>query len=523
VEAFQRVVAALIFGVLNGYDRLMFRGYLREIGYVGGLHKYCGRNGVLYKDYKRHALWQTQRLIEASQAEAKRLGRPIEYLPSTKIRKEEYARRIAQRDRIDSGLIAVLRCVEPCNTLSVRGNIHTKKLEFHYEVRRCVHLYHYFQDPTFGLLYVRLQSWVPYTVQIGMNGREWLCRQLDEAGIAYRRQDNCTTWIEDMAAAQRLFDTQLRVHWPTLLDELRTRAHPLHPKMLGNFRSDYYWVLDQSEWATDVLFQHRADLQARYDSWMKNLTHNLSSVDVLRFLGRKIPSNGMVNRKIKHEVMTNVGDRLDGVRIKHYAGLNSIKMYDKAGGRVLRVETTIQDTTAFKVFRTKENDPDGEMAYRCMRSGVADIHRRAEVSQAANSRYLERLAAVNHQTSLATVIEPLGRRVKEPGERGRWLRGLNPMIGEDAQLLEVIARPEFNVAGMRNRDIVAGMYEKPTEDPAEAKSRSARASRLLRLLRAHKLIRKLPKTHRYQLTELGREVATLVLAARNASMQKLSA
>ena len=65
--------------------------------------------------------------------------------------------------------------------------------------------------------------------------------------------------------------------------------HPLHPRMLGIFRSDYYWSLQQSEWATDVLFRDRAELQARYGTWMRRLTHELSSVDVLRFLGQEDP------------------------------------------------------------------------------------------------------------------------------------------------------------------------------------------------------------------------------------------
>jgi hypothetical protein len=70
MKALQSVLSGLIFGVLSGYDRLMFRGHLRELGYTGGVAKYCACNRVLYCDFKRHAEQQTERLIEASQAEA---------------------------------------------------------------------------------------------------------------------------------------------------------------------------------------------------------------------------------------------------------------------------------------------------------------------------------------------------------------------------------------------------------------------------------------------------------------------
>jgi hypothetical protein len=70
------------------------------------------------------------------------------------------------------------------------------------------------------------------------------------------------------------------------------------------------------------------------------------------------------------------------VRIKHRVGENSVKMYDKQGS-VLRVETTINDVDDFKTFRAPENKPDAAPSWQRMRKGVADLHRRAEVSQAA--------------------------------------------------------------------------------------------------------------------------------------------
>ena len=356
-----------------------------------------------------------------------------------------------------------------------------------------------------------------------MNGREWLTRQLDTAGLGYRRHDNCITWVEDVAGAQSLLDAQLRVNWATQLQRIAAWVHPCQPGFLGKFSTGYYWSLKQSEWASDVLFVKAAELHKRYGSWLRHAVADVSSADVLRFLGRKLPASGQVRGNYADEVLTDLGRRVDGVRVKHRAGDNSIKMYDKAGGRVLRVETTINDPSDFKVYRTKESDPHGEKDWRVLRSGVADIHRRAQVSQAANDRYLEGLAAVDQAQPLHELLQPLGRRVSEPGSGGRKLRGLTPLVGPDAVLLEVISRPQFIVNGMRNRDIVVATDGKVAADPTQRKRRSAQVSRQLRLLRAHGLLKKVPKTHRYQVTDRGRVILTALNAARQASTQKLMA
>ena len=82
--------------------------------------------------------------------------------------------------------------------------------------RKCLFLYHYCIHPIFGFMSVRLQSWFPFTVHLYLNGREWLARQMDRAGIGYRRQDNCFTWVEKVAKAQDLFQEQLKTNWVQL-------------------------------------------------------------------------------------------------------------------------------------------------------------------------------------------------------------------------------------------------------------------------------------------------------------------
>jgi hypothetical protein len=110
-----------VIGVLNGFDRVRIRGTLRWLCYPDGLAKHLSKMRVLLKDFKGYAQQFTDRLRQGIEAVAQAAGRPIEYLPSTAISKEQRARAIAQRDGIRQGLICVLSAVEPCRSFSIRG------------------------------------------------------------------------------------------------------------------------------------------------------------------------------------------------------------------------------------------------------------------------------------------------------------------------------------------------------------------------------------------------------------------
>ena len=104
----------------------------------------------------------------------------------------------------------------------------------------------------------------------------------------------------------------------------------------------------------------------------------------------------------------------------------------------------------------------------------------------------------------------------------RRVRAINPHAPDDAVLLAAISRGEFALNGLRNRDIRPLLFPKPARNQAEQKRQAAAISRKRRLLRAHRLIRKLPRTHRYLLTKAGRIAVTALIAARNANTQQLT-
>jgi hypothetical protein len=149
---------------------------------------------------------------------------------------------------------------------------------------------------------------------------------------------------------------------------------------------------------------------------------------------------------------------------------------------------------------------------------VADIPRLVEIAQAANNRYLQALAAVETDDSLNELTKPLCQPVVWQGRRAR---ALNPWSPEDGRLLEIINHGEFMINGFRNRDVRVLLYGEAA-NPAEERRQSAAVTRSLRLLRAHQLIKKVPKTHRYVLTQQGVKSVTAILLARETSSEKLT-
>jgi hypothetical protein len=504
-----------ITGVLHGFDRLRFSGCLRALYHPPVMAEYLSKCHVLFKDFKGFALNVTAKIKAATQALAQQSGRPMVYLPSSNACKEDVALELARRDRIQSGLLAVLSCVENCRTYTVGGNPKTKHLELQLKWGKCLHYYFYFLHPGFGLMHVRLQSWFPFLVNVCLNGREWLARQMDKLGLAYEQRDNCFAWVADIDRAQDLLDRQLKTNWIGELSKLLRQVHPTDRLIRRPMRLEYYWTVCQSEYATDLMFKSTTLLEQLYPSLVHHGIQSFQSPDVLRFLGYRPPRQGV--GKFLGEVTSDYKRRPEGVRVKHSVDGNSIKIYDKQGS-ILRVETTINRAEELKVYRAKENEPHGPKAWRELRRGVVDLPRRAQVSRAANERYLTGLAAVSQGEPLARAVQSLCQPVYTQGRR---YRALNPWAEKDAALLMGVNRGEFVLTGFRNRDLRQLLF--PGRHTATQMQRqSASITRQLRLLRAHGLIKKITGSHRYQLSKLGRRIITALLAARAADVEALT-
>ena len=510
-------------GFFSGFDRVRFRATLRPLFCPNGPEVYLNYCKVLIKNFKGFAQTLSERVKRLACERFEQAGRPNIYLPSSQLSKEALVQTMIAKEQLKEGPIVLLSCVEPCLTFRVRGDRQAKSLRLVMESGKCTHLYHYYQHPEVGLMHIRVQSWFPFSLDVCLNGRAWLARQMDRAGIGYRQRDNCFIWVEDGAAAQKLLDEQLQSNWPVLMNSFLELAHPLHHEITAPMAGlSYYWSASQSEYATDVLFDQAQELQKLYPKFLRHAISSFQSADVLRFLGRRVPqSSGQAHAGFEGELNSRLQHRSEGVRVRHSLNGNSLKMYDKEGS-VLRVETTIVRPKEFRIYRAKEGQPKGQKSWRILRKGVCDMYRRGQVCRAANGRYLEALASVTGSNSLLQQAAQVCRPTIRNGKR---YRALNALAQKDHALLLALSRGEFALSGIRNANLRALLYPpaKATKTTKpEIRRRSAAITRHFALLRAHGLLRKLSRTHRYQLTSKGRRIITALLAACYADVEQLT-
>jgi hypothetical protein len=503
METFLSIHQDSVLGTLTTFDRMIFKGHLTMLYPKGAFARFLNRQGVLLKEFKPYVEGISQQLKRHAEELAQQAGRPYRYLEMAMTArngqgKEELAKQIAAEDHLSEGLICVFSTLEPCSTFTVRGNRQTQKLEVIRRRSKCLHFYFYYLDAELGFMHIRLQSWFPFQVQVYANGRECLSRYLDQQNIAYERYDNTFTRIDDLAEAQVFCEKFAHFDWPPLLNALAERVNPILKAIQAAGFGSYYWVADQCEIATDIMFKERASLEAILPDLFEHAILKTACQDVLRFLGRKLHGN------FKGEVTTSLKKRPEGWRAKHTMKRNSLKLYDKSS--VLRVETTINNPSEFKICHPAE---DGKLRWMPMCKGVSNLYRYAEVGLQANQRYLEHLAQAKLKSKAIPHLDGLCRSHTQNGKR---FARFHPLQDADRDLFVAVLSGEFTLNGFRNHDLCAKLYAHPAASDKEDKQRCSRISRLIAKLRGHGLVAKVKDARLYRITKLGSQVLFAVLS-----------
>jgi len=509
-------LSAVVKGVISGFDRIVFKGSILPLMYPDGATRFLRGKNVLNKDYKSWVIQQTQRIVEPAEKLAQEInGQKITPIASSKLRKETLARERQQQTKRETGLIGVWSATESCLSYKARYSAEKGFPQLHMERTKCKHLYFYFDHEHYGFMNVRLQTWFPYHIQIGINGREWLRRSLDQQGIGFEAMGNKFLHIDDYQQAQSLLEGQLDTRWASMLEGFLPTVFPAMQQILGQ-PLFYYWTLWQSEWATDYMFTSPEALAPLSHSLLQHAFMTGTSTRVLRYLDRPITREGKPYARMNNEISSRVLDFHDGLRVRHWVDSNSVKVYHQQN--VLRIETTINDPKMFQVHRRAQGEPETTPKRRLgLRKGIADIPLRAQVSQEINDRFSEQLATFQDDQSLKDLFAEVCQARTKSGKR---IRGLD-MIGKDRALLLAISDPAFDLSGMSNKALRKKLSGQAGFKNLTDKQLSAKVSRQLRLLRDHGLIRKLPRQRKYRLTTKGHQITIALPALLNTSIAKL--
>ena len=458
---------------------------------------FCGLKMMRRKDFLPWLEGHSQLLVDHGKQLAEKYHRPYEYRQG-KVDKEKLIKGIIRRDALDMGLVAVLCVQETCRTVKLRYGKKKPRLAFARRLQRV--LYYYWLDANFGLIYLRLQTWFPYTMQVYVNGHDWLARQMTQWGMGFVQHDNAFVQLDDPLKAQQLADRFATLRWVTQLTKWAKRINPLLRR--GWLRGmNYYWVTEQAEYATDVLFASRNKLRELYSRLLDHAAVNFSARDILSFLGRKLHGN------FQGEVLTDLKrKRYPGARVKHRVKDNWLKMYDKFG-LILRVETVINQPREFRVRRRREREGRKKMVWCPMNKGVINLPSYQRVSRAANERYLNALSTVADPTASYQAVSSLA---ESKTVAGRSYAGFNPASHQDVAFFKAVLSGDHLLRGFYNADLRDSLWGR-CWDKDERRKKANALTRKLKRLHVRGLIAKIPRTRRWRPTAKGQRLLGAII------------
>ena len=490
-------------GILETFDRMIINGYILQLCNYRQFLYYLIQNNIKLKDFDKFALSQTESLCNHIDNYVKENNCKTIYLNSGKIDKSEIVENELNKNPNKTGLITTLSTIEICNTMTVKPNKETQKLEVTSKPTKCKHYYFYYNDSEFGLMYLKIQTWFPYNVQVYINGREYLSKLLDKNNIKYEMYNNSFSYIEDFDKAQELANGILNQKISDSFDGLIKQINNLLPNIAQIFSSSYYWCIDQCEFATDINFKSRSDLENIYKTLVETTYFTFSSEDIYSFFGRNISRIHMFS---KGEIVSDLRHRYQGYRIKFKINNNQIKMYDK--GNNLRIEVTINNPKDFKVMKEKEIITENkeivkEKVWLPMGKSISNLYRYVEISKSIIKRYIEALPEID-------LNKPTLKEVKNVSEKieinKKIISGFNLLNNETLKVLQVISNGKYLINGFTNKSIRKEIY-----DESDSKYIINKTTRLLFKLKAHGIIKKVARKNKYYLTTNGRNLISSIL------------
>jgi hypothetical protein len=479
--------------VLTSFDRVVLMGTLPDFGHAQAATRELYRRHIRIFDFPKFANGIRESIRAHAETLAAESEVAIEFVRKADIRKEDVVAKVLARRGTEPGLVHILSAMESCTSYQPWHDKQTGKTYLRPDSGKCLHYYFYFMDKELGLCYLRVPTWAPFRLQFYWNGHNWLAQQLTKRGIGFKQLDNVFLSIDDPEQAQKLVHgfSEKQLH-----RRLNKIAAHYCPAILKEFHAGYHWSVMQVELATDIVFQKPEYLGPLYDSLVRTAVHGVKADQVATFLGRRL------DPRYLGEVGNDFQTRIQGTRIKHHMGRAAgIKMYDKFG-HILRIETVANDVSFFKHHRRVEHrDGTWEMKLAPVRKTIYSLGALVDLMGAANRRYLEFLSALDDSSPGARQLDRVTSPVRE-GER--TYRGFNLLAKDDVTLLRAISRGEFNISGFQNKNLRQQL----------SAFDGRQISQLLKRLRSHGLIKKIGRTYKYYLTQLGRRVAATVLKLR---------
>lgn len=334
--------------------------------------------------------------------------------------------------------------------------------------------YFYCVDEDFGPFFLKFSSYFPYNAKLCINGHEYLKRQLAKEGIAFEPLDNGVLTCANPKRLQQLCDELSASKIDKLLRKWLARLP--HPFSDADRAADYLYDVStlQAEFSLTQVLDRPLSGRIFFEQVIReNL--DLGRPDKVQLIfARRISKR--TPGKFRTRVLT------DGVTPSLHVNYKStgIKQYHKEG-RALRTETTINNTRDFGIGKRLENLP----ALR-------------EIGFQANRRLLH-VQCTSHDCMIG---EDAFRQVNDPvvvnGQRASALRFADRAVQALFSALLVFRLLPRGFSNRELRDHWAPLLGRQAQNMTQGQM-----TYHLRRLRLHGVIERIPKTHRYRVTDCG--------------------
>lgn len=340
------------------------------------------------------------------------------------------------------------------------------------------HFYFYCLDDDFGPFFLKFCSYFPCNAKLCINGHEWAKCQAANGGISFEALDNGFASCEDPRALQRICDRLSGAKIDALLRKwLRLLPHPFTG---ADRRAGYRYALSilQAEFSLTQVLDRPLSGRVFFEDVIRD---NLD-------LGRPDQIGLVFERRVTRRTPGRFRTRVitDGVVPSLHADYKhaKVKQYHKEN-RALRTETTINDTRDFGIGKRLENLPAlREVGFRANRR-LLDVQRTSSDCHIGEDAFNQLCGPITLGT-----------------QRAPALRFGDPRV---MALLSVLVVFRLLPAGFSNRDLRDHLA--PLLGLPAGTMTAGRMTYDLRRLRLHGLIQRIPRTHRYQVTDFGLRAA----------------
>jgi hypothetical protein len=462
-------------------DRMYLNVYVPQLQSVGGVVGYLHQHKGQRFASTAAVVPMTEAFVRSVDQFAKQQGVEVVHFEKWQ-RKDDLTQKYLARFEADEGVLYIGKAQEKARVMRTerRRNERTGA-SYPWIVASTAmvnHLYFYCVDADFGPFFLKFCTYFPYNAKLCINGNEYAKRQLQKRGIGFEALDNGVRWCAKPKVLQKICDQLDAPKIDRLLRKWLARLPHPFPKEDRAGGCRYALSILQAEFClTQVLDQPLAGRVFFEDVIRENLDIGRPGQVQLIF-DRRITSR--TPGRFRTRVIT------DGVTPSVHVDYkrSRIKQYHKEG-QALRTETTINDTHDFALGR-----------------GLHNLAALRQVGFAANRRLLQ-IQTISHDCALGeNALQRHQQAMQHNGQRASALRFADPRV---QALMQALLLFVLQAHGFSNRDLREHLAPLLGDDPSPP--RPGPMTYDLRRLRLHGLIERIPKTHRYQLTEHGLRTA----------------